>query len=105
MIEVTDIAASELNKMLEKENKTDHRLRVFVAGVGCSGVQYGLTLATSPESGDGELENNGVKIFYSDDVKDDINELKIDFIDNEHGNGFVIENPNASCGSGCSSCG
>ena len=105
MIEITDTAAGELKQLLEKENKTGHGLRIFAAGFGCSGIQYGLNLVESPESGDGEIESNGVKIFYSEDIKDDIQELKIDYINNEHGNGFVIDNPNMSCGSGCSSCG
>lgn len=106
MIEITDTAAGELKQLLEKENKTDHGLRIFAAGFGCSGIQYGLNLAESPESGDGEIESNGIKIFYSKDIEDDLSELKIDYINNEHGNGFVIDNPNVSCGSGCGgSCG
>ncbi len=102
MIEITDTAAAELRSLLQKEKKTDHGLRIFAAGMGCSGIQYGLTLEKSPKNGEKVSESNGIKIFYDKDIQDDIDEFKIDFIDNEYGKGFIIDNPNARCGSGCS---
>jgi iron-sulfur cluster insertion protein len=105
MIEITDAAASELKQLLEEQNKTDHGLRIFAAGLGCRGMQYGLSLEKSPGKEDGVLKSNGIKIIFSKDIHDDIDELRIDFIDNDHGKGFVINNPGASCGTGCGSCG
>jgi iron-sulfur cluster assembly accessory protein len=106
MIEITDTAAAELKELLEKEKKNDHGLRVFAAGMGCSGVQYGLTLEKTAKEDDAVSESNGVKIFFNKDIQEDIEEFKIDFIDNEYGKGFVIDNPHASkCGSSCGSCG
>ena len=106
MIEITDAAAAELKELLEKEKKTDHVLRVFEAGMGCSGIQYGLTLEKSAKKEDEVLESNGIKIIFKKDISEDIEDFKIDFIDNEYGRGFVIDNPHAAkCGSGCSSCG
>jgi iron-sulfur cluster assembly accessory protein len=105
MIEITDAAASELKQLLEEQNKTDHALRIFAAGLGCRGVQYGLSLEKSPGKEDDVLESKGIKIIFSKDLQEDIEELKIDFIDNDHGKGFVIENPGMECGSGCGSCG
>jgi len=106
MIEITDTAAAELKELLEKEKKNDHGLRVFAAGMGCSGVQYGLTLEKTAKEDDAVSESNGVKIFFKKDIQEDIEEFKIDFIDNEYGKGFVIDNPHASkCGSSCGSCG
>ncbi|MCZ7357560.1 MAG: iron-sulfur cluster assembly accessory protein [Candidatus Methanoperedens sp.] len=105
MIEITDAAASELKQLLEKEKKSDHGLRIFAAGIGCSGVQYGLTLEKTPKTGDEVQENNGIKLFFSKDIQNEMDELKIDFIDNDYGKGFIIDNPHARCGSGCGSCG
>ncbi len=105
MIEITDAAAVELKQLLEKEKKSDHGLRIFTAGTGCSGVQFGLTLEKSPKNEDEVQESKGIKIFLSKDILDDIAELKIDYIDNDYGKGFIIDNPNARCGSGCGSCG
>lgn len=105
MIEITDAAAAELKQLLEKEKKTDHGLRIFTAGIGCSGVQYGLKLEQSPKIEDAVSESKGIKLFFNKDIQDDIEDFTIDFIDNEYGRGFIIDNPNAHCGSGCSSCG
>lgn len=105
MIEITDAAAAELKMILEKEKKNDHGLRIFAAGMGCSGIQYGLSLEESPRAEDDVQESNGIKIIFSKDLQDEISELKIDFIDNHNGKGFIIDNPNMQCGSGCGSCG
>jgi iron-sulfur cluster insertion protein len=105
MIEITDAAVAELKQILEKEKKSDHGLRVFEAGMGCSGIQYGLALEKSPKTDDSVLEANGIRIIFNKDLQEDIEELKIDFINNDYGKGFIINNPNIQCGSGCSSCG
>ncbi|MCZ7392447.1 MAG: iron-sulfur cluster assembly accessory protein [Candidatus Methanoperedens sp.] len=106
MIEITDAAAEELKQLLEKEKKTDHGLRIFEAGTGCSGVQYGLSLELTPKSEDAVSESKGIKLFFNKDIQGDIEDFKIDYIDNEYGKGFIIDNPDAAkCGSGCSSCG
>lgn len=105
MIEITDAAAAELKQLLEKEEKTDYGLRIFEAGMGCGGIQYGLALEQTPKSEDAVSESKGIKIIFNKDIKDDIDEFKIDFIDNDYGKGFIIDNPNAHCGPGCSSCG
>ena len=105
MIEITDAAATELKQLLEEQNKTDYGLRIFAAGLGCRGVQYGLSLEKSPGNEDTSLESNGIKIIFSKDLKEDIEELKIDYIDNDRGKGFIIDNPAVQCGSGCGTCG
>jgi len=104
MIEITEAAAAELKQLLEKEKKTDHGLRIFAAGMGCSGVQYGLAFERSPKEQDAVAESKGIKIIFNKDIQEDIDSIKIDYIDNEYGKGFIIDNPSA-CGSGCSACG
>jgi len=34
-------------------------------------------------------ESNGIKLFFNKDIQDDIDEFKIDYIDNEYGNGLL----------------
>ncbi len=101
MIEITDAASQELREILEKENKSGYGLRIFAAGAGCRGTQYGLALEESPKSEDVVIQSNGIKIFLSKDLQDEIDFLRIDYIDNEYGKGFVIDTPNSygSCGS------
>lgn len=105
MIEITETAASELKTILEKEEKLDHSLRIFVAGMGCSGIQYGLALDNEVKDEDVTVESRDIKIVLAEDIAGELDEAKIDYIESEHGSGFVIDNPKAAsaCGS-CSSC-
>ena len=41
-VQLTPAAASKLGKLLEEKNMPGYGLRVFVAGGGCSGMQYGM---------------------------------------------------------------
>ncbi|MCL7475518.1 MAG: iron-sulfur cluster assembly accessory protein [ANME-2 cluster archaeon] len=103
MIEVTELAAGELKTLLEQENKQDHALRIFIAGMGCSGLSYGMTLDDTKKDDDLETTSNGVRLLMNSDIQESLDGAEIDYIDNEQGKGFVINNPNApKCGSGCS---
>ena len=106
MVEITETAAIELKSLLESEEKQDHSLRIFIAGMGCSGIQYGLALDNESKDDDVTISSNDVNIIMSKDVSEALNDAKVDYIDTAHGKGFVIDNPNAvsACGSGCSSC-
>ncbi|MCK4938350.1 MAG: iron-sulfur cluster assembly accessory protein [Methanosarcinales archaeon] len=103
MIEVTELAAGELKNLLEQENKQEHALRIFIAGMGCSGLSYGMTLDDTKKDDDLETTSNGVRLLMTSEIQESLDGAEIDYIDNEQGKGFVINNPNApKCGSGCS---
>lgn len=102
MVEITATAAEGLKKMMEEEGKTDHALRVFIAGMGCSGIQYGLTLDNEKADDDIVLESNGIKIYITEEVKKALAGAKVDYVETAHGNGYVIDNPNTpKCGGSC----
>jgi iron-sulfur cluster insertion protein len=103
MVEITDLAAEELKNLLEQENKQDHALRIFMAGMGCSGISYGMSLDDTKKEEDVELTSNGVRIIIASSIRESLDGAKIDFIDNETGKGFIIKDSNApQCGSCCS---
>ncbi len=106
MVTITETAALELKSLLESEEKLDHSLRIFIAGMGCSGIQYGLALDNELKEDDISVSNNDVNIVMNKDVSEALSDAKVDYIDTAHGKGFVIDNPNAvsACDAGCSSC-
>lgn len=103
MIEVTEKAAAELKTLLEQEGKSDLALRVFVAGVACSGVQYGLALDDEVKEEDVTMESNGIKLVMAKDIEKSFSEGSIDYVEDENGKGFLIRN--SSAGDGCGTCG
>ena len=58
----TDAAAQKVSELIKEEDNPDLMLRVFVAGGGCSGFQYGFTFDESVEDGDSSIENQGVTL-------------------------------------------
>ncbi len=105
-MEVTAKAASELKTIMEKQKKETCGLRIYVAGVGCSGPSYGLAFEEKPEKSDSISESNGVKLFMEKMVADILEGAKLDYITTPMGSGFVITNPNAksACNAGCDHC-
>ena len=88
-ISLTDRAAQEVRDILEQQgNPTDVRLRVYVAGGGCSGLQYGLALDESVDEGDEIHATNGVEIILA---PMDVRYLKgaiVDYVTTPMGGGF-----------------
>jgi len=104
-ITLSERAASELKSLIEENNKAGSALRVWVAGGGCSGLQYGMALDDAePEEGDVVLTDHDVKIFVDEMSLRYMTGSVVDYVDDTLGGGFKIENPNAvkSCGCGSS---
>ena len=103
-INITDSALAVIRKLLEEKNVPDHGLRVFVAGGGCSGLQYGMALEAEPRPYDQVINNDGVKVFIDPTSMMYLSNAVIDYEDSIMGGGFKIDNPNAvsTCGCGTS---
>ena len=101
---LTDAAASTVRNLLVQKDVPGYGLRVFVAGGGCSGMQYGKALEAEARNYDHVIEHDGVKIFVDPTSMMYLNQATIDYVDSIMGGGFKIENPNAvtSCGCGTS---
>jgi iron-sulfur cluster assembly protein len=98
---VTPLAAQTIKRLLEEKQLADHGLRVFVAGSGCSGMQYGMAFENNPQSLDKVFEVEGIKIIVDPTSIQFIMGATIDYVDNLMGGGFRIDNPNAAATCGC----
>lgn len=103
-ISITENAAAEVRSLVEQQDRDDLALRIYVAGGGCSGLQYGMALDENIEPGDETFEINGIKTVIDATSLRYLNGSVVDYITTEMGGGFKIENPNAvkSCGCGSS---
>jgi iron-sulfur cluster assembly accessory protein len=101
MVTLSEKAASELKSIMDQNGGTFVGVRVFVAGGGCSGLQYGMQIADeAPSAEDLVFEHDGVKVIVDSQSHQHLEGASIDFDDSLQG--FKINNPNAvkSCGCG-----
>ena len=104
LLNITPAAASKLQGLMKEKELDGYSLRVFVAGGGCSGLQYGMTFDNETYPGDAEFESSGLPVRVDPMSAKYIAGANIDYIDSLMGGGFKIDNPNAvaSCGCGTS---
>jgi len=102
-VTVSDAAAQEVKNVLTDQGEPDAMLRVYVAGGGCSGLQYGMALETEQMEGDQVFEVNGVRLVIDQQSFPYLNGCHVDYVEGLMGAGFKIDNPNATACCGCGS--
>ncbi len=100
VIAITPTAAEKVRELLNSENDPSLGLRIFVAGGGCSGLQYGMTL-DEEQDGDTIIACGDFKVFVDDASVIYINGSEVDYVDSLMGAGFTVNNPNAVSTCGC----
>ena len=103
-------AAAEAVKGILMERKLDgYALRVYVAGGGCCGVNFGMALDNNIRDVDTTFEANGVQVVVDETSIDYLRGASIDFVnDPVRGAGFAVDSPNVkshSHGEGGCACG
>jgi iron-sulfur cluster insertion protein len=99
----TDSAADKVKSLIVEEGNEELKLRVFVTGGGCSGLQYGFTFDEVSNEDDTIMEKNGVKLLIDPMSYQYLIGAEIDYTEGLEGAQFVIKNPNASSTCGCGS--
>ena len=97
----TDAAAHKVSELIKEEDNPDLMLRVFISGGGCSGFQYGFTFDEQVETGDSQVENQGVKLLVDPMSVQYLMGAEIDYKEDLQGAQFIIRNPNATTTCGC----
>ena len=107
-ITISSSAAGQLNGLLAEQGKAGSTLRVWVAGLGCSGYRYGMGIdEKEPEEGDQIFESNGIRVVVDPQSFSYMDGSTVNWVDEQENSGFAIENPNpapqkeCNCGGGC----
>lgn len=109
-------AASEaIKNILTERNLEGYALRVYVAGGGCCGVNFGMALDNNIRDVDSTFEVDGVQVVVDEVSIDYLRGATIDFVnDPVRGAGFAVDSPSArshghehgeegcACGGSCS---
>jgi iron-sulfur cluster assembly accessory protein len=95
-ISLSTAASDAIKNILTERNLEGYALRVYVAGGGCSGVNFGMALDNNFRDVDTMFEANGVQVVVDEVSIDYLRGATIDFVnDPVRGAGFAVDSPNA----------
>ena len=100
---ITENAAKKIKSLIDEEGNPDLKLRIFVQGGGCAGMQYGFEFAESTAEDDFIFQKNGIGIAIDNISFQYLTEASIDYVETLAGANFTIKNPNAQTSCGCGS--
>jgi iron-sulfur cluster insertion protein len=103
MIDLQESAVIKLKQLFEEEGNPELKLRVFVQGGGCSGMQYGFTFDEEQNDDDFDISVDGVKLLVDSMSAQYLQGAKIKYTEDAMGASFAIENPQAQTTCGCGS--
>jgi len=102
MINLTDTAAAEFQRLMKEQDSPKSVVRIGVESGGCSGLQYTMDFTDDRAESDTVFEqSNGLTVVVDQAALESISGLTVDFSSKLMGGGFRFENPNASRRCGC----
>jgi iron-sulfur cluster insertion protein len=103
MITITENATTKISDILAEENNPKAKLRVFVQGGGCSGMQYGFTIDEEQNEDDFEIPAGPISVLVDSISTQYLTNAIIDYVEDLSGSQFKISNPQAQTTCGCGS--
>ncbi len=103
MLNLTKNAIDKIKDLLAEENNANLKLRTFVQGGGCSGMQYGFTFDEQQNDDDFAITDSGITVLVDSASMIYLDGASIDYKEDVMGNSFTISNPNAQTTCGCGS--
>ncbi|HHQ47516.1 MAG TPA: iron-sulfur cluster assembly accessory protein [Acidobacteria bacterium] len=107
MITLTETAEAKIGEFANQMPEAkDRDLRIFIQGAGCSGFAYGFTF-DERQPGDTVVQAGKIKVLIDPQSAPYLRGSTVDYVDDERGSGFTVDNPNEAglgggCGGGCS---
>lgn len=103
ILTVSETAAEKAKQVLEQRGQAEGALRLFVAGGGCSGPQFGMALAGGPDADDTVISQGGVTFVIDPESLPYVQGAEVDYLEDTMRSGFTIFNPNLAqqSGGGC----
>ncbi len=101
MITLTEAAAAKIEQHLAKSARSGDALRLKVAGGGCSGLRYELSMDGQVGESDEVFRQHGVRLVVDEKSALYLIGVTLDYLDDLNESGFKIINPNATSTCGC----
>ncbi len=103
MLTMQPNAIKKIKELIDEEGNPSLKLRIFVQGGGCSGMQYGFTFDEEVNQDDFDLEFDDVHLLVDAMSSQYLQGAVVDYTDGLAGSQFEIKNPNAQTTCGCGS--
>ena len=94
-------AIAKIKELITEENNPNLKLRMFVSGGGCSGMQYGFTFEEEVNEDDFNLEFEGIHLLIDAMSSQYLQGAEVDYTESLQGSQFSIKNPQAQTTCGC----
>lgn len=112
MVSISQRAIDKVREFARETPEAEGKeLRLFIQGIGCGGFSYGFTFDDRRDS-DTVVEEGDFTMLVDQNSAPHLDGATVDFVDDERGAGFTVDNPNApdpetmgGCGSGGCGCG
>ena len=102
-ITLTPPAVDKIRQLILEEGNSNLKLRMFVAGGGCSGFQYGFAFEEATNDDDHIVSQDGVTCVVDYMSMQYLAGAMVDYQEDIDGTKFVVKNPNAQSSCGCGS--
>jgi iron-sulfur cluster insertion protein len=100
---LTESAQQRLAELFAEEANPALKLRTFVQGGGCSGMQYGFSFDEEQNEDDFVIEAGEISVLVDSMSWQYLQEAVIDYRQDDMGASFSIKNPQAQTTCGCGS--
>ncbi|MCC8378008.1 MAG: iron-sulfur cluster assembly accessory protein [Rickettsia endosymbiont of Graphium doson] len=101
VISLTDLAAKQVQSLIEKRNKPTYGIRVGVKSGGCAGQTYYVEYADNKNQFDEVVEEKGVRILIDPKALMYILGSEMDYVETKFKSQFTFTNPNEKANCGC----
>lgn len=99
-VTLSSSAARRISEVLKSE-PTGTKMRLSVAGGGCSGFSYDFQFVTETEADDVAITRDGTTLLVDAVALPYLAGAEVDFVDDLMGQYFKVNNPNATATCGC----
>ncbi len=101
MLTVTPVATERIKSIMAEQDEEGASLRIMIAGMGCGGPQYMMTLEHDSNEDDVKIEQDGITVLIDAESVPMIEGAEIDYVETLEHSGFTVNNPNFKGGGGC----
>ena len=104
-ISLTPEAAIAIKSLLKEQNLSEHSLRIFIAGVGWGGPQYGMSLDDKVSDSDQVYSSHGVQVIVDDQTLAYLQKATVKYVEDNGQTGFQIsQDAPQTASAGCAGC-